>query len=634
MEGGGGLSQLSEEEVGEGEGGSSIGGAGGAQQLAALLAAAADATGALAAMDAAQYVSGLALQQCRRVRQQHCAELAAFQWVNEHLLPPEAAAATAGLVAAVELSAAAAGAAGAALPPLHPAVASWALRGSRRQLLEQLQAGSGTLLSLQAPLQQWEAAMAAAQQQVAGEVAATAPYAAAQLQHHLHQQQHWLAAAAGHAAYLLEASQAVLQFEAARTADTQDGAHVGPGQLQPAADRYQVEQREGWRRYATLVRHMQQLHGNYAAAERRLAMAASELEQLRQRRAEATSIMQSAEAAGSSAAAAFAAAALPLVHATQQLPTAVGQVLPLLAGCADWEGRLRLAQHWVGELADVGAAAVPAAAAAADEAAERLAAAAGCLRELPAAVAALQAALLPVRNKLLAGGRGEAAAKQQAAQVVDALSAAVAQLQPQVRGLLYGGRGTQAVHHSAWTGGLPFPLQLPHAEVLRCSAGSAWTLPLQLDQAAQVQRWLAALPTSLQALAAQAAQQAEALQEQHGFSLHGLEQLLQGQAAGTPPASAPSPAAARGTLTGGLMLVPAAPSRRHGLKQEEQRQYAATLLQRFRAKLLGQRVADKASAGGSGNGATAVPAAVRELIAAATAPANLARMYEGWMPWV
>jgi hypothetical protein len=54
------------------------------------------------------------------------------------------------------------------------------------------------------------------------------------------------------------------------------------------------------------------------------------------------------------------------------------------------------------------------------------------VHQLLKALQALQAALLPARNRLLAGGRGEAAAQQQAADVIDSLSAAITQLQPQV----------------------------------------------------------------------------------------------------------------------------------------------------------------------------------------------------------
>ena len=179
------------------------------------------------------------------------------------------------------------------------------------------------------------------------------------------------------------------------------------------------------------------------------------------------------------------------------------------------------------------------------------------------------------------------------------------------------------------------------------------TSSLQLDQSERLQQWLAGLPASLQALAVQAAAQAAALQQQHGFSLQGLELMLQGQAGG---AAAPGPAAAPGggssrSLTGSLLLTASPPQQ----EQEERRQYAGAALRRFQAKLHGQQGTAAAAAAATAAGPAAAPGAlpqeagsdgsrggsaagveeeVRRLIAAATSADNLARMWEGWMPWV
>lgn len=446
-----GLSQPLEGEAAEaqpgGSGGSDAVQAAAARQLPALLAAAADACGALAAVDAVQYVGALALQQCQQLRQRHCGELAAFQWRNEQLLPPAAADAAARLLddAGTELSAAALAAAGAPLPPVHPAVAAWALHSSRAKLLRELAAGAGTLQALQSPLQQWLQQLAAVGAQVAAEVDAAAPYASSALHHQLQHQQQWLQQAAGVAASLLEMAQAVLQLEAACNADAppllagaeqQGGPQQEPVPAASAADQYQAEQREGWQRYQALLQRMQQLQGAYSAAQRGVQAAEAELEQLRLRQQEAAAIKQSAEAAGSSAAANFAALALPLVKATQQLPPAVLRLLPTLAGLDECAAQLAAARHAAAELAavecgeDSAAVALPAQA---QQAAALLASSAACLRRLPAAVEAMQATLLPARNRLLAGARGEVAAQAQAAEVVDALSVVVTQLHSQVR---------------------------------------------------------------------------------------------------------------------------------------------------------------------------------------------------------
>lgn len=176
---------------------------------------------------------------------------------------------------------------------------------------------------------------------------------------------------------------------------------------------------------------------------------------------------------------------------------------------------------------------------------------------------------------------------------------------------------------------------------------------LQLEQAERLQQWLAALPASLQALASQAVEQAAALQNRHGFSLRGLEQLLQSQAgkasSGKPTAShtavTPDIGGASGSraLSGSLLLTAHPPQQ----EADERQQYATSVLRSFQAKLQGPGSAAAAAAGtaagsasqgsgagGNGAGDAGVAQEVEQLIAAATSPDNLARMWEGWMAWV
>ena len=168
------------------------------------------------------------------------------------------------------------------------------------------------------------------------------------------------------------------------------------------------------------------------------------------------------------------------------------------------------------------------------------------------------------------------------------------------------------------------------------------TLPsLQLDGIGQAQQCLAALPASLQALADQAGQQAAALQRQHGFTLNGLEQLLQGQAGSSQAAPAGAIRIAGCALTGSLLLsTPAALCSSSAVEQQErqrQRQeYASSVLARFEDKLTGRLPAPASTArtGRGGGSGASVAAQVEQLIAAAVSEASLARMYEGWMPWV
>jgi phosphatidylinositol kinase/protein kinase (PI-3 family) len=81
-------------------------------------------------------------------------------------------------------------------------------------------------------------------------------------------------------------------------------------------------------------------------------------------------------------------------------------------------------------------------------------------------------------------------------------------------------------------------------------------------------------------------------------------------------------------------MLPAAATSPQG-RSEERQQYAASVMQRFRRKLLGHESGGEQDERLDGDGSPlSVEAAVDRLIAMATDPRNLARMYEGWMPWV
>ena len=169
-------------------------------------------------------------------------------------------------------------------------------------------------------------------------------------------------------------------------------------------------------------------------------------------------------------------------------------------------------------------------------------------------------------------------------------------------------------------------------------------LVLQLEQLAAAQQALGSLPASLQALAAGAARQAAALQAQHGFSLAGLQAMAGETVPGEGEKAQPAPGG--GVLTGSLLLrAPAAVGA--GDEQSEQRLEHAALVLHVSATagvddgggpgVAGsqQSVADAAAAADAvEEEAEAVAAEVQRLIAAATSAANLARMFEGWMPWV
>ena len=176
------------------------------------------------------------------------------------------------------------------------------------------------------------------------------------------------------------------------------------------------------------------------------------------------------------------------------------------------------------------------------------------------------------------------------------------------------------------------------------------------------QQALGALPSALDALAQQAQQAAAQLAQRHGLTgpLRRLPALL-----GLPPLSGAASAAAEhtgppsGACRGGSKWEPQRPglARTVGLPalpvSEEQgaegrQAYAAGVVQSFRQKLLGVRLHGGAAPGARGQQLAAaagrgVPPAAAGLGAEALAAAlieeassedNLARMYEGWMPFV
>eukprot|EP00887_Chlorella_sp_A99_P005628 scaffold1.g5628.t1 len=529
--------------------------------LAALLAACCSAAGCLSALDTAAYVAGQALQQCQQQRARHAVELAAFEWVHEELLPADQLE----MQLATPVTAATASTAGLAPGALPPATAHWSLAIRRRYLLQGMQAAVNTLLSLEAPLQQWGGAAAAMQQQLSDDLAAAMPYAAPQLHAALGQRQQWLAASAAHAASLCRLGQALLALESSRAALA----------LAPSAD--------PWQRYAVLVAGMRQLAAAHTAAEAGVAAAGVELEQLLSRRTEAESILQSAEVAGKAAAAQFAGQALALVRATQSLAPALRDLLPALGGAEAQAAALGAARALLGSFCLTAKRAAAAFAASeplhelharAAEAERQLDAAAELLGGLPPALDALYQALLPVRNRLLGGGRGEAAAREQAADVIDSLAPALTEVQPL-------------------------------AEVLEA-----------------VERQLSAMPAELEYLAGSAARQACALQQAGGFSLQGLAPAG-GAAAGEGREDERQPGAERGMGALGCGLIPA----RARPGEQERRAFSQAVVARAAARVEGREAA-------AGAGVASEEEQVDALVAQAVSPDNLARMYEGWCAWV
>ncbi|GAB4817948.1 hypothetical protein N2152v2_004994 [Parachlorella kessleri] len=663
------LSQLSQASSGwaggTGAGGAEIAAAAGddkivQQQLAAALGSCADAAGALAAVDSLQYLTGLALQQCSQQAQQAAAELARLEWLHEGSLLAQGVAPgqlgswakPSGITAEVLGDASL----------VHPLVSRWVLRSRRSTLLHAMQTSATQLAGLDQQLQRWQASLAQQGQQLESEVAAVMLFALPGLKGLLGSQQHWLSSTAGYSAALVQLAQAVLSFENSRT---ELSSFEGGQEQQASSDAAaQQAQHSSWQQFEAVLRQMQGLHQSYMAADDITTAANRELAGVHQRRMEALAIMQSAQAKTAEAEVELGSLALPLIKATLQLVQGLRAVVPQLDGLSAHTAVLQQAQRQAFTLCTMLRRAQRAQQTQqqglqrrCQEASQELLRALGCMGSLPGAVRAVQQALNAAHGAVLQKkGKGEAAARQTAVELVTAMRDAIEQLQPQVEGL-------------------------PAAGAL-----------------------LGTLPSMLGSLAQQAAQQAARLAQEHSLQqpLEGLPSLL-----GLPAASlglpedgmrAASPATANNkrpeeqlpwhagngssaaslALTVGLpALLGAGAGGQQGAASAARRSreaatsYAASVVATFRAKLRGtwrpsvaagaaarrDAVGSRASsasetlqqvrqptgkeaggsegtAGGSSGSEVGVEELVDRLIGASMSEANLARMFEGWMAWV
>jgi hypothetical protein len=337
-----------------------------------------------------------ALQQCVPQAQRAAADLAALQWRHEPALLRCAA------PSALQLP---------LMPP--PVAHGWALRLPRSQLLERMRQAAAALLQLEssAALVRGQAVQVA--QRFAEEASAAMPYVGPSLEAGCRAANEWRAGAAAHASSLRQLLEALLQLEAAR------------GEEPPVSPAYNEA-----------VRRVRAVHDAHGAAGHKAGAAQQALELLRRSRADALAMQTSVEQGAAAAEAAFNPSALPLVRATQKLAPALHAVHAALGDSAPGVDALRRAKHRAARLASAAIATRqrdPALAELAKRRAAQLAAALAAGEALPGAVEALLAAVEAARKELQKGGRGQAAARTQAADVVAALRPAMHALKPLVR---------------------------------------------------------------------------------------------------------------------------------------------------------------------------------------------------------
>jgi hypothetical protein len=131
------------------------------------------------------------------------------------------------------------------------------------------------------------------------------------------------------------------------------------------------------------------------------------------------------------------------------------------------------------------------------------------------------------------------------------------------------------------------------------------------------------------------------MQRDHALDLQGLEIMVGGSsptapdadgAAGTAAGARPGPPERERTrpavlLGSGLHSA----QRQRGVGADEHAAFARSVVGSFQAKLGSS--GEEGNSGGGG-GFVSVSQQVEDLVKEASDPGNLARMYEGWMPWV
>lgn len=181
---------------------------------------------------------------------------------------------------------------------------------------------------------------------------------------------------------------------------------------------------------------------------------------------------------------------------------------------------------------------------------------------------------------------------------------------------------------------------------------------MQVTELPNTRASLSEMANSLCTAAQEAGAQVQALCDQHGFDPGGLDSAYQpppkrparSTSKATPGTAPASPAVALVTPVPVAALPAALCLAAHQLYGNgeglaapavaaRQRAFAAAVLRRFTAKVAGLPT-DAGEASAAGGGGVLPPVAlteseqVRRLIVQATSVDNLARMFEGWMPWV
>ena len=393
------------------------------ENISSLLSSCADTAGALAAVDAVLHVSATTAQHGAQQAQQARLDLSVHQWRYEPLLLTILSPKDLSTLPDLETNSST-NAAGTTslLPPSVAELSASALKAPRHELLDTLKGSITALDAAEISVASWHQLETPAQREIINDLGRIAPQAMENLRACMNNMRDWDRGAANNARQVRDTLEALLDFELSREVKEESGME--------------------WKQYREAVQRVHAVHAASIEAETALAQAQSELEVLRASREEALLAKRGAEESGTAATARLSRYALPLVKATQKLPTSLQE---LITAVEDLSSKVELLNRLQRRLNRLQSARTPHTQATSttseveaklSEAISALSTGMGTLQELPRALEKLHRFVHLAKRGLQQGGRGEAAAREQAGDVVMTIKGAIADIAPLVRNYL------------------------------------------------------------------------------------------------------------------------------------------------------------------------------------------------------
>ncbi|KAL4548122.1 hypothetical protein Ndes2526B_g07322 [Nannochloris sp. 'desiccata'] len=428
-------------------------------QLSNLISLCSDKSGALAAVDAVLHVTATTMYQVAQQAQQAQVDLAAHQWMHEPVLINSSAnlnIAPEDLKKALQQEGTTVGGAPLklALLPSPIELTLSALCTPRYEVLSNLKSAVAALHSAEEEIHKWKGVAIPIENLFSSELLRIAPSAAANIEVCLEAGHGWRNTAVMHEMHLKDAVKSLLECEAARDmhaaaqkVDNQEGndAAGGADADQELKMKFEKEREE----YGKAIEHVHAMRDALSTAQSSFTAHQEELDTLRREVRLAAEEISKIEKRADAAVEQVSNVALPLVKATQKLPTTLQTVQEYILNAdvavevlstlqrrlarvhaATASSLISTSSKIGGGHAD-GSTSTTSLEVQISKVLENLSTSVDSLRTLPSALHILQYSVDAARRSLLQhGGRGVAAAREQAGGVVRQCKEAMEKLQP------------------------------------------------------------------------------------------------------------------------------------------------------------------------------------------------------------